>query len=83
MERFSPQAVDLAAVARMLVDTCGPTVAGAVIGRTRFRDEVVCFLGCSQLEAEQVVDTMVGRGFLRKRESPGTVVFWEVDLTNT
>ncbi len=64
MERFDPEAVDLAAVAEHLHATVGPSVAGSVVGRTVLRDAVIVQLRCSQLEAELVVDTMIGRGFL-------------------
>jgi hypothetical protein len=39
-------------------------------GKTRLRDLVVLELGCSALEAEQIVDTMVSRGFLHFRAAP-------------
>jgi hypothetical protein len=39
-------------------------VKGAVVGRTRLRDAVAHELQCSQLQAEQLVDTMIGRGLL-------------------
>ncbi|MEY4550060.1 MAG: hypothetical protein RL685_6255, partial [Pseudomonadota bacterium] len=68
VERFSPEAVDLAALARVLAGACGETVVGAVVGRTQLRDVVVQHLGCSQLEGEQMVDTMVARGFLAQEQ---------------
>ena len=43
----------------------GAAPEGFVRGRTVLRDTVVASLGCSELEAEEVVDTMIGRGFLR------------------
>jgi myo-inositol catabolism protein IolC len=42
---------------------------GFVVGRTSFRDAVQAHLGCSELEAERLVDTMVSRGMLRFREA--------------
>jgi hypothetical protein len=78
MERFDPDAVDLAALARTLMDGCGPSVAGSVVGRTRLRDEVVRSLGCSLLEAEQLVDTMIGRGFLHKEVDPEGFITWRI-----
>jgi hypothetical protein len=60
------ESVDLAQLARRLRETCGPSIEGPLMGRTCFRDAVVKHLGCSELEAEQLVDTMVQRGFLEE-----------------
>jgi hypothetical protein len=76
MGRFDPEAVDLASTANALKETLGPSVAGSVVGRTRVRDEVVRRLGCSELEAEQVVDTMVARGFLIQSRTPDGQAYW-------
>lgn len=67
--RFDPESVDLAALRAALETSCGAFVEGEVVGRTRLRDEVLLQLACSVLEAERVVDTMVGRGFLRRQTS--------------
>lgn len=75
-DRFDPEAVDLAAVRRMLEQRCGPFVEGAVVGRTRFRDEVVGHLACSVLDAERIVDTMVGRRFLRRQTMEDGRIGW-------
>lgn len=69
-KQFDPETVDLAAVRAVLEERCGPFVEGEVVGRTRLRDEVVRHLACSALDAERVVDTMAGRGFLRKVTTP-------------
>jgi hypothetical protein len=66
---LDPESVDLAHVARGLRAAFGPFVEGAVVARTLLRDEVVRLLACSQLEGENVVDTMVARGFLVQRET--------------
>lgn len=65
--RFAPESVDLAALRGALEETCGAFVEGDVVGRTRLRDEVARRLACSVLDAERIVDTMVGRGFLRRQ----------------
>jgi hypothetical protein len=44
---------------------------GFVRGRTALRDVVLEELPCSALEAEELVDTMVSRGFLRFVSDPG------------
>ena len=66
-----PEDTDLAELARTLQRTFSdrpPT--GYLPGRTAFRDALVANLECSQLEAEELVDTMVGHGYLRYRGEP-------------
>jgi hypothetical protein len=68
------QDVDLAELARHLkrvFTTDAPR--GYVVGRTLVRDAVVLKLECSQLEAEELVDTMVARGFLHYPGAPDQV----------
>ena len=76
MERFDPESVDLANLAAVLTSSLGPSVVGEIVGRTALRDEAVRRLGCSQLEGEQIVDTMVGRGFLVRQESEDGQMIW-------
>jgi hypothetical protein len=76
--RFNPEDVDLAKMVTVLQQHCGPSVSGPVVGRTLLRDELVRQLGCSQLQGEFVVDTMIGRGFLVRRERPGHPDEWVV-----
>ncbi len=66
MTFFEPEEVDLEDLAVRLGQAFGevPPV-GYLPGRTALRDAVASQLGCSQLQAEEVVDTMVERGFLR------------------
>lgn len=78
MDRFDPESIDLAALAAHLERTVGTATAGAVVGRTRLRDEVVRHLGCSQLEGERLVDTMVGRGFLLRRTREDGMEYWTI-----
>jgi predicted DNA-binding transcriptional regulator len=79
---LSPEVLDLACLADMLRETCGPTVIGAVVGRTRLRDEVVRHLGCSQLEGETLVDTMIGRGFVRREVARDGQIEWIIPSTS-
>ena len=68
---FQPESVDLARVAAELKSAfqSGPP-AGYLLGRTAMRDAVVRFLACSQLQAEEVIDTMISRGFLQYEGRP-------------
>ncbi|MFO0611881.1 MAG: hypothetical protein U0414_04785 [Polyangiaceae bacterium] len=74
--RFDAESIDLEDLREMLDERCGPIVEGDIVGRTRLRDEVARHLACSVLEAERVVDTMVGRGFLRRAAVPDGRVGW-------
>ena len=78
MDRFDPESIDLAALAAHLERAVGIATAGAVVGRTRLRDEVVRHLGCSQLEGERLVDTMVGRGFLLRGAREDGMEYWTI-----
>jgi hypothetical protein len=74
--QLDPESIDLATLSASLRRACGPALAGAVVGRTRIRDEVVHQLCCSELEGELLVDTMIGRGFIRRREHSGGQIEW-------
>jgi hypothetical protein len=54
----------------------GQPVEGAIVGRTRLRDGVASHLGCSSLEAEQLVDTLVTCGFLRLERTAEGAELW-------
>jgi hypothetical protein len=63
--------VDLATLAGALALTFEATAPmGFVRGRTLLRDAVAARLGCASTEAERLVDTMIGRGFLRFEGDP-------------
>ena len=68
--------IDLAELTDVLKRAYGTSVAGAVVGRTRLRDEVTHHLGCSLLMGEAIIDTMVARGFLRQEVHPDGWVYW-------
>jgi hypothetical protein len=74
--------LDLRAIAEFLARaTGGVAVAGAVVGLTRLRDLLVDHLSCSMLEAERVLDTMIGLSLLVMRKDPrGGPPLWHVVL---
>ncbi len=68
---FSPEEVDLAALARALAARFrSAPPRGYVTGRSEIRDAVVEALGCSQLQAEELVDTMASLGYACFEGSP-------------
>jgi len=72
---FSLEDVDLAeltSAVRRRFAGAGPL--GYLAGRTALRDAVSLELGCSDLEAETIVDTLVGRGFVRYEGDPHAAV---------
>jgi hypothetical protein len=76
MSTLNVENVDLGTLVELVKARVGSTVLGAVVGRTQIRDVVAEHLGCSLLEAEQLVDTMVGRGLARlDREDDGREVW--------
>jgi hypothetical protein len=66
LEHFDPESIDLAELASELRERCGHCIEDVVVGRTLLRDEVAQRLNCSMLEAEQLVDTLIARGFVRQ-----------------
>jgi hypothetical protein len=65
------ETLDLASLAEALKTAFdGRPPSGYVRGRTALRDELAQRIGCSIAAAERVVDTMVGRGFLRFQGDP-------------
>jgi len=74
----NPESVDLVALKLALRARCGSSVAGAVIGRTRLRDEVARHLGCSLLMSERLVDTLIGRGFIQQQVHRDGWVYWDM-----
>ncbi len=76
---FVPENVDLAEVAAFLRESCGKTVLGSIVGRTILCDEVVRRLECSLLDGENVVDTMISRGFIVQRETPDGDPQWVIE----
>lgn len=58
------QEIDLASLAISIRAELSLPAIGYLYGKTELRDATVRLLGCSLLEAEQLVDTMVARGFV-------------------
>jgi hypothetical protein len=75
---LDPEAIDLATLTGVLRHICGTSVAGAVMGRTRLRNEVSRRLGCSLLISETLVDTMIARGFIRQKVHSDGWVYWAI-----
>ena len=64
--------IDLEKLAEVVKRRSEGPLFGAITGRSIVRDIVAAHLGCSLLEAEQLVDTMVARGFARlERDDEG------------
>jgi hypothetical protein len=58
--------IDLATLARALHERFGSNLEEDYLdGRTRIRDAIADLLGCSVYEAEEIVDTMESRDYLR------------------
>ncbi|HXX68112.1 MAG TPA: hypothetical protein VEK07_13060 [Polyangiaceae bacterium] len=63
--------VDLAVLTDSLrLRFVGAAPVGYLNGRTVLRDAVTCELECSELEAEDIVDTLIAQGFLRYGGDP-------------
>jgi hypothetical protein len=85
---FSPELLDLLdLVARLKEREAGGLdhLEGYLEGKTCLRDALISDLDCSELEAEQVVDTMVARGFVCFRDASGEATapgaspgYWEL-----
>ena len=69
--RFVLEQVDLAKLAQNLDRRFGAAVPqGYVLGKSILRDSIVELLGCSELDAENLVDMMIGLGYLHFKGSP-------------
>lgn len=72
MATLDVESVDLAALVTAMQSRFSAPFEGAVMGRTNMRDFVSEELECSELEAEQIVDTLVARRFARlERDADG------------
>ena len=73
--RVALEDLDLAQLSACLRERlAGASPAGYLDGRTALRDAVADELQCSQLEAEEIVDTLVARGFARYEGDPAAAV---------
>jgi len=78
MTTLNVETVDLSELARAVGQGVDSPLEGAIVGRTQIRDLVATHLACSLLEAEQLVDTMVSRGFARLEREPDGREFWRL-----
>jgi hypothetical protein len=79
--RITVEEVDLAELtAALRARFGGSRPVGYLDGRTALRDAVAEELNCSELEAEEIVDTLVERGFARYQGDPAAALddqsFW-------
>ena len=71
MATLDPESVDLANLTDALrARFAGAAPVGYLDGRTQIRDATVAELACSDLEAEEIVDTLIARGFTRYEGDP-------------
>ncbi len=76
MAKLDVEAVDLGVLVDIVHESTEAPLAGALVGRSLLRDIVADHLECSMLEAEELVDTMVSRGFARlERDDEGREVW--------
>jgi len=76
--KLDVEEIDLARLAEAVGRCAEGPLEGAIVGRSIVRDIVANHLGCSMLEAEQLVDTLIARGFARlERDSEGREL-WRV-----
>jgi hypothetical protein len=79
---MNPEEIDLAALAERLArQSPSSPIGGYLVGKTWFRNAVLADLGCSQLEAERIVDTLVARGFLVPSGDPSSIsepIVWRI-----
>lgn len=70
MSRVAPRSIDIESIdlakltQRLAARVPGGARVGTLVGRTAFRDATQGVLGCSALQAETLVDTLIARGFL-------------------
>ena len=80
-----PEEIDLDELRRQLAERFrGAAPRGYVRGKGDLRVAVVAILKCSEAEAEQLVDTMEGRGLIRYEGDPREKVdqlehFWSFE----
>jgi hypothetical protein len=70
VDRLDPESIDLLALTRYLARMFAAGAQGYVVGRTRLRDAVVERLRCSELQAEELVDTLILRHLIEFNGDP-------------
>jgi hypothetical protein len=76
--QFDVEDVDLEKLAEVVRQRSEGALVGAITGRSIARDIVALHLGCSLLEAEQLVDTMISRGFARLERAEDGRQVWRI-----
>jgi hypothetical protein len=71
MGQLAVEDVDLATLTESLRERfTGARPLGYLEGRTALRDAAALELECSELEAEDIIETLVARGFIRYEGDP-------------
>ena len=70
--------VDLEELAETVRRRSEGALVGSISGRSTMRDIVAMHLGCSLLEAEQLVDTMISRGYAELVRDEDGRQFWRI-----
>lgn len=70
MDRLDPESIDLLALTKHLARVFSGGAQGYVVGRTRLRDAVVGRLRCSELQGEELVDTLIMRHLIEFSGDP-------------
>lgn len=69
------ESIDLGALTADLRRAFGGSAPeGYILGRTALRDAVAAQVGCSDVMAEDIVETLISRGFLRFDGDPTSIV---------
>jgi len=82
-----PEEIDLTELRRQLAARFGKAPpAGYVRGKGDLRAAVVAILKCSELEAEQLVDTLESRRLIRYQGDPAEAIdqlenLWQLDAS--
>lgn len=78
MSTLDVESVDLAALVAAIRTRFDLPLPDAMLGRTVMRDVVAEHLACSALEAEQLVDTLIARGFVRLDRDASGLEVWRL-----
>lgn len=73
--KLRPEDIDLAETTEQLGARLSVrSLVGYLEGKTRVRDALIELLQCSELEAENIVDTLIAQGYMRFAGDPLAVV---------
>lgn len=80
MAKLDIDAIDLKTLSERVREAMeGTPLEGPVTGRSVVRDVVAAHLACSMLEAEEVVDTMIARGWARLETAEDGREVWRIE----